>query len=228
MKTTLSLFIAALLLISCASDTEQKGLDRIADIYDAKATYTKGFNSSVGEETVRRFTVKVSESRMIDSLNPNVTSANIAVIIFQGMSEEERDQYNNIDVEMVNKDNDTASYTYPNDVLKKLVAKAANFERFSKAMVDGDGGTIDLIRNTEFISEPIGNKVINALGKHKEAHGILMDYAPFGVAEISDESGAAYQFQSNLIFNDGFKLPYIVVIDTRPGNNKVAGFRIFE
>jgi len=224
----LLLIIATVGLLSCASESEQQSLDRIAEIYDAKTSYSKGFSSSAGKETIRNFTAKVSGSDLIDSLNPNVTSSNIALLVYQGFEEDEKDKYNNIFVQMVNKKGDTADYTYPIPVLKKVAAKSPVFNVFSESVMKGDDGKIDEIRDPESMPDPIGERLMITITKYKDKYGTIIDYEPFGIAELSDSKGAAYQFQSYMVFSSGKKIPYVVNIQTAPEHQKVYGFRFFE
>jgi hypothetical protein len=224
----LLLIIATVGLLSCASESEQQSLDRIAEIYDAKTSYSKGFSSSAGKETIRNFTAKVSGSDLIDSLNPNVTSSNIALLVYQGFEEDEKDKYNNIFVQMVNKKGDTADYTYPIPVLKKVAAKSPVFNVFSESVMKGDDGKIDEIRDPESMPDPIGERLMITITKYKDKYGSIIDYEPFGIAELSDSKGAAYQFQSYMVFSSGKKIPYVVNIQTAPEHQKVYGFRFFE
>ncbi len=216
------------LLFACASETEQKSLDRIAEIYNAKTSYSKGFNSSAGTETIRNFTAKVSESELIDSLNPNVTSSNIALLVYQGFEENEKDKYNNIFVELINKKGDTVSYTYPIPVLAKVHEKSEIFTNFSESVLNGDMAIIDEIRNTQSIPEPIGAKLQSALTSYKNSYGSIISYEPFGVAEISIQNETAYQFQSYLIFSSGKKMPYLVAVNIAPGHMKLDAFKFFN
>jgi hypothetical protein len=222
------LIIATVLVVSCASETEQKSLDKIAEIYGATTSYSKGFSSSAGTETIRSFTARISESDLIDSLNPNVTSSNIALLVYEGFEENEKGKYKQINVEMVNKKGDTVDYSYPVSVLSKLSAKSKIFHLFSESLVNNNAGAIDEIRNEKTINEPVGKRVITAMTGYKQKYGTLISYEPFGISEVSDEKGAAYQFQSNLVFSSGKKLPYLVVVDSSPGSNKLDGFKFFE
>ena len=224
----LILLCAVALVVACASDTEQKSLDRIAEIYDGKTSYSKGFNSSAGKETIRSFTAKISESDLIDSLNPNVTSANIALLVYEGFEEDEKGKYKQINVEMINKEGDTADYSYPIPILSQLSVKSKVFVTFSEGLLNNNAAAIDEIRNEKTINRPIGERVMNALSDYKQKHGTLISYEPFGIAETSDDAGAAYQFQSYLVFSSGKKLPYLIVVDTSPEINKLDGFRFFE
>ena len=224
----LLLLCSIALCVACASETEQKSLDRIAEIYDGKASYSKGFSSSAGSETIRTFTAKISDSHLIDSLNPNVTSSNIASLVFEGFTDDEREKYTQVNVEMVNKKGDTADYTYPMEILGNVYEKSKVFNSFSNGLLKRDASALDNIRNTAQIPEEIGDGVVKTLGNYTKKYGTLISYDPFGIAEMTDEQGAAYQFQAYLVFSSGKKLPYIVVVNTAPGSDKVDGFRFFE
>ncbi len=224
----LLLFFATLLLIGCASENEQKGLDKIAELYNAKTSYSKDLSSSAGKKTIRQFNVKVSESKLIDSLQPTVTSANIALLVFENMSKEEKNKYTAIDVELVNSKKDTAGYTYPIKVLEGLSPKAKTFRTFSESIVNGNFNTIESIKNKKHIPQAIAKGLkINIESKEKK-YGKVKNYQPFGIAEMKDEFGTIIQFQGFFNFSNGKKTPYLVVIDQVPGKDEMIGFRLFE
>lgn len=223
------LFIITIgLCMACASETEQKSLDKVAEIYDATTSYSKGFNSSMGQETVRKFTAKVSGSKLIDSLNPNVTSGNIALIVFDGFTEDEKTKYQTVDVELVNSKGDTLDYSYAVDILSKLHKKSEVFHTFSSSLIERKASQIDAIRNQEHIPPPIGDQLVARMSEYSDDFGTLIAYEPFGIAEVSDAEGAAYQFQSYLVFSSGKKIPYLVVVDIVPGKDKLDGFKFFD
>jgi hypothetical protein len=225
---TLLILLLAILLTACASETEQKSLDKIAEIYDATTSYSKGFSSSVGQETIRKFTAKVSESKLIDSLNPNVTSSNIALLVFDGFNEDEKSKYKSIDVQLINKNGDTMNYSYPSDILNKLHAKSKVFYQFSNGLLENDALKIDELRNEKQIPQPVGTRILANLSNYSNSYGSLVAYQPFGIAEASDDLGGVYQFQANLVFSSGKRIPYMVVVDTSPERDKLEGFKFFK
>ncbi|MFC7358513.1 hypothetical protein ACFQO1_12500 [Jejudonia soesokkakensis] len=220
------LLLTVICLVSCASESEQEGLNNVADIYDATTSYSKSFNTNNGKKT-SSFNVKVSGSKMIDSLQPTVTTANIATLIYGNMNEEERGDYDHIDVELVNAKNDTVGYYYPMNILENIYNKSKNFKAFSEALINNDAAKLDEIRHKADFEKPIGQPLLNVIKNLEKKHGQLMTYKPFGIAEINNSANEqAFQYQGNLIFRNG-KVPYLVTIENIPGQDEVIGFRIF-
>ncbi len=217
----------ALLLTACASDTEQKGLDYIAQIYDGNASYSKSVETNLGQETMKKFNVKLSGSKMIDSLKPTVSTANIALLMYQSFTPEEQKNYTHIDVELVNAKNDTVSYYYPTEVMQGIDKKALSFHRFSESLIEGDYRKLDILTDKSHIPGSIAKAMQAEIEKYEKVYGNLLSYEPFGLAEEKHPKGAFYQFQGNLQFEDGTKVPYFVVVLTAPDNNQVVGFKVF-
>ncbi len=218
-------FAVFLFLIGCASETEQKGLDDIAKLYNAKTSYSKGFNSSPGQETVRQFNVKVSESKLIDSLAPTVTSANIALLVYESLTKSEQEKYNGIEVELVNLKQDTAAYFYPREVLEKISKKSILYKEFSENLVTRDFKKIVPLLSTEILEN--SNIISGIEGKIKgdsERFGKLISYSPFGISEVADADYVMLQFQGFLNYYNK-RIPYFVNINDETGNDIILGFR---
>jgi outer membrane PBP1 activator LpoA protein len=227
MKTLTNLALA-IILVACASETEKQSLDLIADLYGAKTSYSKGINASTGEETIRKFNVVVSESKLIDSLAPTVTSANIALIVYESLNEEERKKYDIIDVELHNLKNDTVAYTYPTEILKKLQVKTSGYYDFSQSIVDGNFHKLDAMRDVSELPKPFATSVKAYVNNAEDLYGDLRSFERFGIAEMQDDKGSAYQFQGNFVFNSGKKIPYTYVVDILENKDKLIGFKFFD
>lgn len=224
---SLFLALALLLLAACASETEQKGLDTVAAIYDATVSYTKGFNNT-GFTSETSFNVKVSGSAFIDSLQPTVSTANIAMLVYEALNPDEQKKYTKIDVELVNAKNDTVAYFYTMDGLQKLSQKSTNFKEFSESVVAGNYSRIDEIQDENDLKEPMSNWVDKKIQFLEQEYGNLNGYLPFGIAELSNAAGeTAYQYQGFFMFEKK-KIPYIINIDTAPNRNKIVGIRFFN
>ena len=227
MKNLLTLAILVV-VVACASDTEQKSLHDIGATYNAKTAYSKNFKSSVGEKTVRAFTVTVSESKLIDSLNPNVSSSNIALMVYENLSEKEKDNYTAINVNLLNLKKDSANYTFQKQTLSELSEKAATFYTFTESLIKGNFGKIDEIKDENEIKGTVAHGVKKLIAKNEKLHGDLIGYKRFGIAEARDERGSAYQFQGFLEFENGKLIPFLGVVDTALGKDKLIGFNIFD
>jgi len=227
MKSHIIIALIALLAVGCASENEKQGLDKIADLYQAKTSYSKSFNSSAGIKSMSKFNVKVSESIRIDTLEPTVSTANIAMLMYESFTDSEKGDYTHIDVELVNSKNDTAAYYYPVDVLKDLSTKSNSYKVFSESLVNGNFDAVDAISDKKEIPNSMAEGLKAKIKQMESRFGNLHDYEPFGIAELSDEQGKAYQFQGYLVFGNGVRKPYFTVADAAAENNKLIGFRIF-
>lgn len=221
------LSLAVVLFVACASETEQQSLDNVADIYNATVSYSKGFNNT-GTEAEKSFNVKVSGSALIDSLQPTVTTANIAMLVYEGLTTDEQKNYTKIDVELVNAKNDTVAYFYTMDGLKELSHKSANFKEFSESVVSGNYKRIDEIQDENDLKEPMSELINKKIQFLEQEYGSLKGYKPFGIGELSNAAGeTAYQYQGFFIFAKK-DIPYIINIDAAPKRDKLVGIRFFN
>ena len=227
MKAYILCTLLALTLGSCVSENEQKGLDYIGSLYDATTSYSKSFDSELGSETLKKFNVKVSESNRIDTLQPTVTTANIAWLMYESFTEDEKKNYTHVDVELISTKNDTASYYYPVGLLETLSKKATTFKAFSQSLVDGDYTKIDALKDSTIFPDPIATGVKNKIDQMEKQLGNLIGFEPFGIGEGKDEVGTIYQFQGYLVFEQGAYKPYLVVVNVAEGKDKIIGFKIF-
>lgn len=227
MKPHILCTLLAFALLSCVSENEQKGLDYIGSLYDAKTSYSKSIDSELGSETLKKFNVKVSESSRIDSLQPTVTTANIAWLMYESFTEDEKKSYTHVDVELISTKNDTASYYYPLELLETLSKKSSTFKAFSQSLVDGDYIKIEALKNNAALPDPLVITLQNKITQMEKQLGKLISYEPFGIGEGKDELGTIYQFQGYLVFEQGAYEPYLVVINAAEGKDKLIGFKIF-
>jgi len=227
MKSHIIIALLLLIFVGCVSENEQKGLDSIANLYDAQTSFSKSFNNSVGVKARKTFNVKVSGSKRIDTLEPTVTTANIAMLMYESFTQKEKGNYTHIDVELINSKNDTASYYYPVEVLNKISAKSKSYHDFSQGLVDHDFEKVDNLKDVNEIPNPIAKGLENKISAMEERLGKLKGYESFGVAEATDEKGTIFQFQGYLIFSNEVRKPYFTVTDATEGKDKLIGFRIF-
>lgn len=227
MKSHIIIALLSLVFVGCVSENEQKGLDYIADLYDAQTSYSKSFNNSMGVKARKTFNVKVSGSKRIDTLEPTVTTANIAMLMYESFTEKEKGNYTHIDVELINSKNDTAGYFYPVEVLNKISAKSKSYHNFSQSLVDHDFEKVDNIKDVSSIPNPVAEGLEKKIAAMEGAFGKLKAYESFGVAEATDEKGTIFQFQGYLVFGDDVRKPYFTVTDATEGKDTLIGFRIF-
>ncbi|GHC49598.1 hypothetical protein [Ulvibacter litoralis] len=218
-------FLLALLVLSCASETEQKSLNQIAEIYKAKTAYSKGFNSNVGEKTIRNFKITASESKLLDSLRPELSSSNIALLVYEGFTSEEKETYDEIKVDILNLKKDTASFVFQLPVLEKLSKKSTAFKQFSENILLRKYNLLDSIKNAADFKTPISKSIEDLMQKNEAVFGELITYCPISLAETEDEISGIYQYRGLFIYkNDA--IPYLVAVDATEGKDKMIGYKI--
>jgi hypothetical protein len=223
----LLLILLGFLLVGCASETEQKSMDEVASIYDAKTAYSKGIKRTVGTPTEKTFTITVSESKLIDSLNPNVSSANIGMLVYKALTEEEKRKYTHINVNMLNLKKDSAKYRYTTASFARLIPKFKTFSAVSTALVDKEYKALNDLKDAKEIPNDVSEFAEKKIAFLEQEYGKLKRFYSFGIGEASDEIGTIYQFQGFMEFQNK-RIPYIVVTDADPENDKMIGFNIFN
>ncbi|HHC79116.1 MAG TPA: hypothetical protein ENK46_04480 [Flavobacteriia bacterium] len=224
---TIYIILASLLLISCASENEKKGLDEVAALYNATASYSKGISSAVGKKTIKRFNIKLSDSKLLDSLPITESAANIALTVFKNFDKKEKNNYTELHVEFINSKNDTLAYSFPVRLLQRLLPKIKAYTIFSESIMSGDFERIDNYKNSDYI----GVSVVESLKKYTteltERYGDIVDYQPYGLVEVKDGKKSLARFLGFFNFSNGKQVAYSVTVDMPEGKEKIAGYRIF-
>ena len=224
MKTNLTIIIFLLLLMSCASENEKKALDEIANIYSAKTSYSKNFNSSMGK-TIEEFNVKVSNSEMLDTLPKGPAASNIAVETYNNLNKEEKEKYSAINVALISKDNDTTKFSYPISILKDVAPKSIVFNDFSNDIVNHRFSALDKYKDKEYIPKSVSGFMEKNIIDRENAFGTLKQYKP--VLIIEDDNNIL-KFVGLLIFKNGKSMVYYTVFDKTKDKNKIKGIHILK
>lgn len=227
MKLIKLLFIV-ILMVGCASETQQKGLDEVAQIYDAKVSYSKGFSSSLGKKTVKRFNVKLSDSKLLDSLPIGETSANIALTVFKNFDDDEKNNYTEIYTEFINSKQDTLGYTFPVSLMKILLPKTKGFTVFSEGIKNGTFQDIENFKNKNDLPQDIAQFLKDYAGQLNKSYGRITTYKLFGLDEVKGNKRTMVRYIGYFTFINGKKITYSVAIDMAVGKDEIVGFRIFE
>ena len=227
MKTLPVLLLVTSLLFSCASDTEKGVLDDIANVYNGDVSYSKSFVSNISEKRTT-FNVTIQNSAMIDTLTPTVSTANSALMVYDALTADEKEKYTDIEVFLINAKQDTVSYFYPTTALQPLSAKAKLYHTFMNHLVTGDFDALNELQRAKEIPASFAKGLENGVNNFKDTYGSLKNYYTFGVAEERDQIGTIYQFQGYLLFANGHKMNYLVVVDATEGNNELVGYKFFQ
>ncbi|HIP48150.1 MAG TPA: hypothetical protein EYG92_04185 [Lutibacter sp.] len=225
MKTILTILIFSL-LFACATETQQKGLDEIANHYKASTSFSKGFQT-IDSKTLSNFKVQLSDSEMLDSLKSGVTLSNVALILFKNLTVEERKKYDYFYIEHIKKNSDTIKYIFTPNSLNAGLIQSKLFTDFSDKLLAKEyklaAKMLDPIYYQEESEDSFTNYVTNLTNKHGE----IMDYKRTGFGTIEPNKGELmYSFNGFLTFADGYKRNYIIMTSQKTNGEFLLGYNL--
>ena len=87
MRTLFILPILGLLLISCNTDNQNATLDKIAENYEASVSSSREFQmNDENNESYEAFKIKLTNSKMLDTLRPDLVSPSVAMMLLDGFT----------------------------------------------------------------------------------------------------------------------------------------------
>ncbi|UJH66115.1 hypothetical protein [Allomuricauda sp. SCSIO 65647] len=217
------------LLVACASETQKTGLEMIADHYGAKTSFAKGFNTNAGV-TRTNFTVKVSDSKMIDTLRSDLTSSNIALMLYESFDEDERVAFDDIFVEIRR---DTVSKadksSYDPERLKVGLDQAAIFTNFSDNFLGQKFGAISDNMAPEYQNAELASNLSNYWKGLIAQHGRILGYKRIGFGVYTTPKNEKLFYYSGILnFRDGSQRGYSVQTSQNIDDNHLMGFKFDE
>lgn len=217
-------------LISCASDNEQTGLDKIAAHYSADVSYTKSLNKSANTPGQSAFNIIAKNSSMLDSLLTGQTSTNIASMFFGALTPEEQEACDVITVKIINSvTNKNAKFKYNGPIVKDCWDQSKIFHAFSENLLNEDYDSIANNLLKKYYTETISDELANFMDLLKQEHGKLVSYKLTGIGVItSKDKSENYQYSGFLTFKDGYTRPYIMLASTDKDKDDITGYLLEE
>tara|TARA_Y100001933_G_scaffold264414_1_gene329923 strand:+ start:11515 stop:12180 length:666 start_codon:yes stop_codon:yes gene_type:complete len=218
----------SMLFFSCASENQQKGLGLVSDLYGAKTSYTKGFKINNGKKATI-FTVKVGQSKALDTLPWPTASSNIALMIYENFSDEERENFTNIAVEKDEKEEDRRETQYFElGRLADAMEQANVFKKFSDYLMK---------ENYEAIVDDVDSRYKNAqtlpnlkayMNGLIAKHGKITGYNRMEYGILTPNSGGdkLFKYLGYLKFSDQSIWPYSVTASMDLSNKDILGYRL--
>lgn len=223
MKNLLPL-LSLLLLISCVSEGEQASLDNVANFYHTKASYSKGMRTAEGK-VQKNFGVKVDAAPMIDSLNWDLVSSNIALMVYEGMSADERASYDEIAIEK--NEEDAEKTFFKTASLASGLEQSELFTRFSKDVLAHDFDKIVQDLDPAYQSAELAGNLGRFFDKITAVHGAPKDFMRTGFGVMTTDDGEQlFHYSGFLAFEDGHNQPYFVTTDMDESVDYYAGLSL--
>jgi hypothetical protein len=222
MKTTIYLAATAMLFFGCSEQEKDNSKPTVASTYNTTSA-TETFTRDNGEKALK---LTVETNKMLDTIHPNVSSAQIALLGYINLSETDKNELSSVDVEYTSNSQLVNSYTYPFNAFKVLASKFEVFNQLSNYLINNEYQLLDGKRSTADVPNPVAAALEQKIKFLEKNYGQLKGFKTFGLAEQQGKQGnRAYQFQAYLEFEKR-AIPYFFYIDTASGKDQWLGFSI--
>lgn len=228
MKKSLSFLLFSFLLMSCASENQQKALAKVAEVYGAKTGFSKGFSTSVGQEKITYFRIKVSDSDIIENLIPENVASNIAIMVYDDLAEDEKKDYTHIEVEITKKDTTQKKVlrNFKVEELKNPAKQVAIFETLSNAVKNNDFQLMANLIEPQYRQPQTAEKMATYFKNFISQNGKIDSYkrTQFGLRTV--DGIGYYVYSGFFIFKNGKHLNYNIETHSDTNNQYVTNLHV--
>ena len=219
--------IAIVICFSCASENQQKGLDKVVSHFGGNASFSKSINTALGQETIKSFDITISNSFMLDTLRQDLSTATIAMLLFGSFSQEEKDAYNQIGVELVNSSSNKPSvYKYNSKTLINLLDQNEIFIDFSENLKKENYELISKNVKPKYRTETLASGLKQFMKNLTDKHGNLVSYKATEVGVFNTKEEQQYKFKGFLTFEDGYYRNYFITTSKEVDVDYIAGYQL--
>ncbi|HIP32531.1 MAG TPA: hypothetical protein EYG86_07210 [Crocinitomicaceae bacterium] len=192
-----------------------------------KLRIPKVTKKSSGKAKVNSFDIKVSGSDLLDSLDANIACSNIALMLFEGFTNEEKAKYTQIGVELNQNSSTTTDLIFTPDVLIGGLLQLGVFKDFSKMMLEKDYERVVNRVDPKYLEEDVLPRFTKYVQNLTDEHGDIVDFKRVGYGKMTYPDGtSAYQFSGHFEFKDGYNRSYFVLTSTDKDNKHIQGYNL--
>lgn len=229
MKNLIYVLAVSLLILSCVSENQQKALDEIALVYDAKTSYSKGVSKSVGDKTVSYFRVLVSESDIIDSMRPEIAAGNIALMVYANFNDEEKKKITHVEVDIIPKSDpkNNVMRSFLVEELEVPYLQSRIFDNFSKVIINNDFVAMAAMIDPQYRHPEDADNISAYIHQHIAVNGPIKEYRRLGYGlQIFEDKTQNFQYNGHFVFENDEKLNYAVETYDKANNDYIYRFEI--
>ena len=222
MKKILFYSIIAL-LISCASETEDKAAQVVAKAYDTKAQFSKEFITENGD-TKPIYFLELEANGLLDTLDMIYGASNMGLLIYENLSQEERHTYDRFQISTTqNGEAYSQAFGFNPSDLAIAIPQAKLFNSFSQYIVDEDYEAAQNLVTPENRGETAAEALRNYIQAAVGQHGKVTGYKRTGWGMNDDET--VFHYSGYLTFNSGYTLFYYIGV-SRDTDEYMIGYKI--
>ncbi len=229
MKALLNLSFCSMFIFGCASETQQKSLEKISEVYETKTSYSKGVVKNAGNPTISYFKVTVTSSPVIEKLVPEVASTNIALMVFEDLTDKEKQKLTHIDVEIVSSDGSSEKNLRRYSLLELENPKIQSeiFSQFSQKLIAQEYEEMIQLIDPQFQREDDASVIKNHIDKLIAKNGKITGFRRTGLGmRILENNEKRYEFIGLLVFENGVTGNYLVQTYLEASNKTIYRFHI--
>jgi hypothetical protein len=209
------------------SKTQQKGLDEIADLYNAETGFSKGFYTKDGKK-YNYFEAVVSNGKNIKKSEIETIAPNIALILFNHFTDKEKKAYDYIKVK-VQDEKDTLVYRYKPKILTTSLEQAKVFDDFSNHLLKGDFKAIEKMVDPKYISAGFGKSLQKYFKAINSTHGKPKSYTRTHFGTATQKNGEVFfNYYGYLAYPDGYKKYYFINVPMQVKDKKIKGYKFLS
>lgn len=212
------------LIVGCnSSEPKLNAEERIAADFNAEVKVEQ----ITGEDGFPKIKYIVSNSTMLDSLPPSVASTAIALIAIKELSDENKAEMEELDVDLFDTGNkQIAGFSFKIKEFQSDVEKMDIFNELSKDILEKRYNEMVSKRLKEVVADNgISDNLKKKMRFLNSRYGSLKGYRLFGVAEETSKDGTYIQYQGYLDFEKR-SVPYIFAFFAESGKDQWIGFDI--
>ena len=229
MRTLFILPILGLLFISCNTDNQDATLDRIAENYEAGVSSSREFKmKDENNESYTAFKIKLTNSKMLDTLRPDLVCPSVTMMLLDGFTDEEKEKFGYIIVEIVNSETGKSTeYQYKPEVIRPYLKKSRIFTEFSRNIVEGNYEAVAQKVIEHYRKPTLGVKLGNFMKALMDEHGSITDYRQTTLRlHTSSDEEVLWVYDGVFSFDDGFKRPYHITTSTKVDEPFISGYQL--
>lgn len=215
MKNQSYIYLACILFIcACGSDSnpsEEKIKKEISSIYLAETTFKDVFDGTIGD--VKNIDVKnvyVSESPILDTLDINISRNNIAVIIHENLSDEEKELYSYIGVDISRKNKEKDPFTFSINSTEKMNNAKKVAYQFAETISNASYQDLESILDPGFNPKKNTKEIQEYFSEITASTGKVINHYYYGAGEGKFETNTYYSFLGTFVYGNGMTQNFYV------------------
>lgn len=215
MKNQFYIYLVCIVsLCACGTDSnpsEEKATKEIHRIYLAETTFKDVFDGTIGEvENIDVKNVYVSQSGILDTLNINVSRNNIAAIVHEHLTDQEKELYSYIGVDISRKNKEKDPFTFSIDSAEKMNNAKKTAYLFAEKISNASYQDLESILDPGLNPSKTTKEIQDYFSEITASTGKIINHYYYGAGEGTFETKTYYSFLGTFVYGNGMTQNFFV------------------